>query len=100
MLLRMVTAGSDGAVDPAGCGQAPIPSTNKVDQRAVTAVREAPSCGAPGGNRGNRLEFPVSACALTHEEFPTRQALKGLRLMGARARGLRKVHPRYNLGDV
>jgi len=74
----MVAEWSDGAVDPAGCGHAPILSTTKADQRAVTAAREAPSCGAPRGNRGNGLEFPVSACALTHEEFPTRQALNGL----------------------
>lgn len=96
----MVATSVSGAVQPALCSHAPNLSTTKAVKRAPTVARGPTPCGAPHGDRGNGLEFPVSACALTHEEFPTRQALKGLRLMGARARGLRKVHPRYNFGDV
>ena len=98
----MVATSVSGAVQPALWSHAPNLSTTKAVKRAPTVAREAPPCGAPHGDRGNGLEFPVSVPLLDHEEFrgPILQAQDGFDTREAGAHGLRRVHSRCNLGDV
>ena len=96
----MVAISVSRAVEPAVCSHAPNLSTTKAVKRAPTVAREAQPCGAPHGDRGNGLEFPVSVPLLDHEEFPILQAQDGFDTREAGAHGLRRVHSRCNLGDV
>ena len=96
----MVATTVSGAVEPAVCSHAPNLSITEAVKRAPTVARLAPPCGAPHGDRGNGLEFPVSVPVLDHEEFPILQALDGFDTREASAHGLRRVHSRCNLGEV
>ena len=96
----MVATSVSGAVQPALCSHAPNLSTTKAVKRAPTVARGPTPCGAPHGDRGNGLEFPVSVPLLYHEEFPILQAQDGFDTREAGAHGLRRVHSRCNLGDV
>ena len=73
----MVATSVSGAVQPAVCSHAPNLSTTKAVKRAPTVARGPTPCGAPHGDRGNGLEFPVSVPLLYHEEFPILQAQDG-----------------------
>ena len=80
----MVATSVSGAVQPALCSHAPNLSTTKAVKRAPTVARGPTPCGAPHGDRGNGLEFPVSVPLLDHEEFPILQAPGWLRHTGGR----------------